>query len=421
MRAAILLAGVVAVGVGRAADPPKEGAGFPKFQPQEIDARLGIGYGVVVADLNADGKPDLAVADKAEVVWYENPGKEHGTAAWKKRVVTAKTKGDHVAIAAADLDNDGKPELIVVGAWGPHGHPDPNPVYWLKAGPKADDEWAVHTIPNDEPSVHRVRVIEPEAGKPMVVLAPLMGRDATEKGNWMDGRPVRIMGYKVPADPTKPASWKPEVMSDELHVCHGAAPNRADAPQKHGTILLVGSYEGPAVVGRMPEGWATVRFGEGNQANPKGPRGASEVGLGRVRGGQVAATVEPWHGNQVVVYTPPKPAGGLWDRHVVDERLSGGHGVAFADLDGDKADELVGGVREDPDPKAGDKHTERYGVRLYRCTDGKGAKWVRQLLDEGGVAVEDLAVTDLDADGKPDIVAAGRYTRNVRIYWNRGR
>jgi len=43
------------------------------------------------------------------------------------------------------------------------------------------------------------------------------------------------------------------------------------------------------------------------------------------------------------------------------------------------------------------------------------------LLDPGGVAVEDLAVADLDGDGKPDIVACGRATKNVRIYWNQGK
>jgi hypothetical protein len=95
--------------------------------------------------------------------------------------------------------------------------------------------------------------------------------------------------------------------------------------------------------------------------------------------------------------------------------------VGFADLDGDKADELVVGVRDDPNPKAGDKFTERRGVRIYKCTDGKGEKWDRFLLDPGGVAVEDLAVADLNGDGKPDIVAVGRQTKNVRIYWNQGK
>ena len=37
------------------------------------------------------------------------------------------------------------------------------------------------------------------------------------------------------------------------------------------------------------------------------------------------------------------------------------------------------------------------------------------------MAVEDLAAADLDGDGKIDIVAVGRATKNVRIYRNLGK
>ena len=109
------------------------------------------------------------------------------------------------------------------------------------------------------------------------------------------------------------------------------------------------------------------------------------------------------------------------DRHVIDDHLRWGHAVWFADLDGDGEDELVIGVRDDPNPKAGDTFKERRGVRIYKCTDGKGAKWKRMLLDEGGVAVEDLTAADLNGDGKIDIIAVGRQTKNCRIYWNQGK
>jgi hypothetical protein len=34
------------------------------------------------------------------------------------------------------------------------------------------------------------------------------------------------------------------------------------------------------------------------------------------------------------------------------------------------------------------------------------------------MAAEDLTVADLNGDGRPEIVAAGRSTANVKIYWN---
>ncbi len=40
------------------------------------------------------------------------------------------------------------------------------------------------------------------------------------------------------------------------------------------------------------------------------------------------------------------------------------------------------------------------------------------MVDEGGMDTEDLIVGDFNGDKLPDIVASGRATRNVKIYWN---
>ena len=96
--------------------------------------------------------------------------------------------------------------------------------------------------------VHRVRVADIDGdGKPEIIMAPLMGRDATAKGNWMDGRPVRIIAYKVPAkEPEKKENWKPEVViSDELHVVHNFdiwPPLGSDLGRTHD--IIAASYEG---------------------------------------------------------------------------------------------------------------------------------------------------------------------------------
>ena len=39
-------------------------------------------------------------------------------------------------------------------------------------------------------------------------------------------------------------------------------------------------------------------------------------------------------------------------------------------------------------------------------------------IDDGGIGCEDLVAADLDGDGRPDILAGGRSTHNVKIYWN---
>ncbi|MFO0822667.1 MAG: VCBS repeat-containing protein [Gemmataceae bacterium] len=126
------------------------------------------------------------------------------------------------------------------------------------------------------------------------------------------------------------------------------------------------SFDGVHTISRDKDKWTTTKIGEGNQANPKASRGASEIkrSAGKL---DVIATVEPWHGNQIVTYTPPSEKGKLWDRHVVDEQLRWGHGVWFADLDGDGVDELIIGVRR-PEREGRRQVRGARGVRLYKST-----------------------------------------------------
>jgi hypothetical protein len=86
----------------------------PTFRAVEIDAKIEIGYGLAVADVDGDGKPDILLADKRQIVWYRNPN-------WEKFVMAENlTKLDNVCIAAADLDGDGKAEVAVGGEWNPN-------------------------------------------------------------------------------------------------------------------------------------------------------------------------------------------------------------------------------------------------------------------------------------------------------------
>jgi hypothetical protein len=398
-----------------ATEPEQPPAWAPKFKMQEIDAGLSIGYAVLTADLNGDKKPDILVVDQLKVVWYENP-------TWKKHVVLdGKSKPDNVCAAVLDIDGDGKLDVVLGAAWKPSDTTNPGTMQWLKNPGVVDKEWAMYPIPCDEPTVHRVRTADLDGdGKPEIIMAPLQGRGATQKGNYTDGRPVRIMSYQVPTkDPEKPENWKPVPISEELYVVHNFWPVELKSvggkPPATGEIFAT-SYEGVHIISQKDGKWTTTKVGAGNQENPKSNRGASEVKF--TRSPAVIATIEPWHGNQVVVYTPPGGAK-LWNRHVLDDHLRWGHAVWFADLDGDGHEELVIGVRDNP--TKGDTFTEKCGVRIYKNTDGTGEKWERFILDDGGIAVEDLTVADLDGDGKNDIIACGRATKNVRIYWNQGK
>jgi hypothetical protein len=380
---------------------------FPRFRPQEIDRSLKVGYAVLLADLNSDGKKDIIVVDTTRVIWFENP-------TWKPRtIITNQTKPDNVCIDAHDIDGDGQVDLALGADWKPFNTKDGGTLQWLKRGKTLDEPWTVHPI-DTEPTVHRIRFADLDGdGRVELLSGPLMGRNSTREKNWLDGEPLRVTAYRLPKDPTRDR-WQPQVLDQSLHVMHNFQPVDVDGDGK--LDVLTASYGGVHLLQlSKEETWQCSHLGAGNQDNLQGSRGASEIKLGRRKdGSRFIATIEPWHGHQVVVYTPPhrRSSSSLWQRQVIDDQLKWGHAVWCADLDGDGADEIIIGVRDD----LSDQY--RRGVRIYRAQVRDGSKWERHLIDSGGVAVEDLAAADLNDDGRIDIVAVGRATGNVRIYWN---
>jgi hypothetical protein len=393
-------------------DRASEKTAFPRFRMKEIETGLKVGYAVLLVDLNGDNRQDIVVVDTTRVLWYENP-------TWKRRtILDGQTKPDNVCIAAHDIDRDGQLDLALGAGWRFLDTKNEGTLQWLKRGKTLDEPWTVHPI-GTEVSIHRIRFADiDQDGRAELLVAPTLGRDSTREKNWMDGKPVRILAYKVPTDPLRDP-WVSAVLDNQLHVVHnfwagtGARGGRNE--------ILLASYEG---VSRLqPEGgkWDRSLIGEGHQVDPGASRGASEIKVGTLARGQrkYLAAIEPFHGHQVVVYTPPaKAARKLWERHVIDEHLRWGHGVWCADLDGDGDEELIVGVRDDPARE--DNFKERRGVRVYKAVDGQGLTWERNIIEDGGVAAEDLAAADLNGDGRIDIVAAGRQTHNLRIYWNEG-
>jgi hypothetical protein len=400
----LLAASLVLPAAGRAWE---EGPTFPTFEMKEIDRSLSVGYAVLLVDLNGDGKTDIVVVDTHRVVWYENP-------TWKRRtILQGQTRPDNVCIAACDIDGDGQLDLVLGADWKPFNTKSGGTLQWLKRGKTIDDPWTMYPI-DEEPTVHRIRFADLDgSGKPVLIVAPLMGRNSSAAKNWMDGSPVRLLAYRIPKDPTRDR-WVPEVLDESLHVVHNVWP--VPSAGGKGMDVLTASYEGVSLLSRQGDRWTRQHLGAGNQDNPTKNRGSSEVKQGKLKNGSpFIATIEPWHGHQVVVYTPAAP-GGLWTRHVIDDKLRWGHAVWCADLLGEGGDQLIVGVRDNLSAKSG----ERCGVRIYKASDATGSNWQRCLVDEGGVAVEDLACADLDGDGRMDIVAVGRASKNVRIYHNRG-
>ncbi|MEM7235300.1 MAG: hypothetical protein AAF517_24195, partial [Planctomycetota bacterium] len=255
--------------------------------------------------------------------------------------------------------------------------------------------WQPVALPH-EPTVHRMRWVKAESKFYLVVL-PLHGV-GNRRGK---GDGVKCFAYEAPSD-TKSA-WTKHLVDDTLHVSH----NLDVVWGEKSDLVVLGGREG--LVGMIAGNDEKRRF------KPEGMKnGVGEIRVGKTgsEDRRLVATVEPFHGNTLVSYLVPSgdPSSENWKRAVLDSDLSQGHAVACADLLGLGRDQVVAGWR-------GRNSKGKVGIKLYVPNEDY-SKWESHTIDDNTMACEDLRVGDLNGDGKPDIVGAGRATKNLVIYWN---
>ena len=393
---------LLALAVTLQAAPPE-----PKFRAVTLDDKIQIGYGLAIADVDGDKQPDILLADKKQFVWYRNPGasKAGEATAWTKFVLAENlTKNDNVCIAAQDIDGDGKCEVAVGAEWNPGDTVNSGAVFYLIPPADRTQKWEPVKFPSVEPTTHRMKWVRLEddvgaaRGAPQwgLVVAPLHGRGNKDGG----GTPVKLIRYHKPADPR--SEWKAEVIDQSMHMTHNFDTNLPYAQP----ALVVAGKEGFAGFIQQPGGiWMPRTLA----AIAASAHAAGEVRFGFLYGSTFVATVEPMHGNALVLYYPYKESG----RRVHTENLTEGHALACGDLLGMKSDQIVVGWRGTPG-----KEGSTFGVHIWTPLDEKGEQWRDSAVDDTGMACEDLQIADLDGDGKLDIIAAGRATKNVKIYFN---
>lgn len=355
----------------------------PHFEAQTLDT-IAIGYGVAVSDVDGDQRPDILLADQQQFAWYRNGD-------WQRFVMVDQlTERDNVCLAARDINGDGKAEVAVGARWNPGETSDTaasGSVHYLVRPDDPTQLWSPVALPH-EPTVHRMRWFSAEQGQARLVVLPLHGRGNVNG----EGQGVAIRAYQLPDDPT--AAWDTTTIDQTMHLTHNL-----DITGE--ASFLVAGKEGVVRHSYQDAAWKTDSL----------PSLASPAG--EVRQGQLAptrpfiATVEPMHGQQLVVYKGKD----YRERLVLSDDLQQGHALACADLLGLGYDQLVVGWRE-PNREG------KVGIKIYVPIDAEGNGWMHYYIDDNGMACEDLRVADLDSDGDLDIVASGRATKNLKVYWN---
>jgi hypothetical protein len=204
-----------------------------------------------------------------------------------------------------------------------------------------------------------------------------------------EGAGVRVLAYEVPADPR--TKWNTILLDSSMHLTHNF-----DVVVENGQeSLLIGGKEGAKL----------IRHRDGKWLEPEWlirDYGFSEI---RQKNG-LTAGIQPMHGKTLALYTD------YGKRLILSDSLNQGHGLAIADMLGLGYDQVLAGWRN-PNER-GDT-----GIKLFVPEDREYLEWKSIWIDRNSMACEDLKVADLDGDGDQDIIASGRSTRNLVIYWNR--
>lgn len=345
--------------------------GWGQVETTTIAGGLKGGYQVLAVDMNRDGRKDLiALASSIpELVWYENPS-------WERHVIATGFR-QMINVAALDTDGDRIPELMLAQEFSNIAAKSIGSVMLLRSQGDPRGPWSVSEI-DRVPTAHRIRVCDGA-----FVNAPLTGSKAL---------PPDFHGT-VPLILYRPGTWKPEALvAAGEGVMHGLHIERANP-----CSMLVASFAGITRIERKGKSWQRTGITTGSPL-PWPKSGSSDVTVGRLKTGPFIASIEPWHGNELAIYTQ---IGNLWRREVLDSTLVDGHTVLAADFDNDGNDEIVSGARGGGGV-----------VDLHKRTQ---TGWVKTPLDRSLTAASCEAV-DLDGDSKLELVCIGSTTAEMRLY-----
>lgn len=358
-----------------------------RFGEHTVATGLNGGYQVVAADVNHDGKPDLIAlaSGMTELVWFENPG-------WQRHVIASHLSG-MINLAAWDLDGDGIPEIVLASGFSMDAKKSAGIISVLRHNGDPRQPWNLREI-DRLPASHRLRWADIDgSGRKVVISQPLTSAEAVHP---QDRKHTPLVLYR-------PGDWKRQVISEQDEgVVHGIY--IADWDGDGHDEILTASFMGIHLYKLGQDGrWSRTEITKGDPA-PWPKCGSSDVAVGQVGQRRFLAAIEPWHGDQVAIY---RESAGQWRRHVIDDSIADGHTILAADLNGDGSDEVIAGYRGK-------------GVNIYSTSDAGGVQWTKSVLDST-IAAAACAVTDLNGDTRPDIACIGSATANLKWYENLGR
>jgi hypothetical protein len=401
MKLKVFASATVVIGVMGASALVNGAAGPVEFQAHDIDANFRGGYAVAVADFNKDGRLDVIAnsLQVSEVAWYENP-------TWQRHVIVL-DKASIVNQAMEDVDGDGIPEIAFENSFAMQPAKSEGIVWLARHEGDPRQPWKLQRI-DAFPTSHHLGWADFDGdGKRELVNAPLVGANSAAPTYDQDKASVFWYGQ---------GGWKRHLVADDIPgIIHRIRPIKWDAGSRE--QLLVASFEG-IVLYRATGSGEGMKFQKhvlsAGHSQDKAPRlGATDVAVGRQNGVRFLASVEPWHGNEVVVYTDKA---GTWERRVLFDKVGSGHEVAVADLNGDGRDDVIANDNSRVTPT---NASATPGVHVFYAPDDAATGEWRYARIEDKAGMNSCVSAQMNADQRIDLVCTGS-GGVIRWYENKG-